>query len=118
MLLFGLILLSGLILPQDVTPSQDYTIPQSELTKRMMKSWILNQAENARKLDHIQIDKTQVNDNLCFAIRSYIFKREDGNAPELVGSTTCTPATALRQRRVGHPRGQLVPLGLTFGDLK
>lgn len=106
MSLLGLLLLSALILPQDATSSQDYTIPQSELTK------------NTQNLDHIQMDKAQSNDNVCFAIRSYIFKQDDGNAPELIGSTTCTPATALRQRRVGHPRGRLVPLDLTVDDLQ
>ncbi len=48
--------------------------------------------------------------NTCFAIRSYIFKREDGNAPVLVGTTTCTPSDALRRREVKHPpKARLVP---------
>jgi hypothetical protein len=48
--------------------------------------------------------------NTCYAIRSYIFKREDGNAPVLVGTTTCTPSDTLRRREVKRPpRGRMVP---------
>jgi hypothetical protein len=52
--------------------------------------------------------------NTCYAIRSYIFKREDGNAPVLVGTTTCTPADALRRLQVKHrPKAGLVLLDLS-----
>jgi hypothetical protein len=48
--------------------------------------------------------------NTCYAIRSYIFKREDGNAPVLVGTTTCTPSDTLRRLEVKRPpRARLVP---------
>lgn len=50
---------------------------------------------------------------LCFAIRSYHFRRQDGQAPVLVGTTTCTPAIDFRQRQVSPaPKIELVPLGL------
>jgi len=38
--------------------------------------------------------------NLCFTMRTYLFKRRDGFAPEPVGMTTCQPASARRQKRV------------------
>ena len=31
------------------------------------------------------------NDDVCYKIRAYIFKRDDDHAPELVRSTTCGP---------------------------
>lgn len=44
----------------------------------------------------------------CFTMRTYLFERRNGYAPEPVGMTTCTPASARQQKRVtGQPR--LVP---------
>ena len=37
--------------------------------------------------------------NFCLKIRSYIFERQDGNAPRLVGMTTCTPANRFQGKR-------------------
>lgn len=56
------------------------------------------------------------NRNLCFAIRSYHFRRQDGNAPVLVGTTTCTPAVDFRQRQVRPKPGLYVPLALPGND--
>lgn len=100
--------LLGLLLLLGMAPPQDYLRPLTpdELTRGLM----VYQAQHARPLDKIQIDKIQAGDSTCFAIRSYIFKREDGQAPVLAGTTTCTPAEAFRQRRIGHPKGELVLL--------
>jgi hypothetical protein len=46
---------------------------------------------------------------MCFTMRSYVFTRQDGNAPVLVGATTCTPATTLRMERSKQPQVRLVP---------
>jgi hypothetical protein len=47
----------------------------------------------------------------CFTMRSYIFNRQDGNAPVLVGATTCTPANTLRMERTRTPPpARLIPL--------
>lgn len=52
--------------------------------------------------------------NTCFTMRSYFFRRQDGNAPVPAGMTTCTPASVLQQRRVSPVPGLiLVPLGAT-----
>ncbi|HZU32440.1 MAG TPA: hypothetical protein VFB79_15090 [Candidatus Angelobacter sp.] len=49
----------------------------------------------------------------CFSMRSYLFRRQDGQAPSLDKVTTCTPANTLAQRRVfSPPKLELVPLDL------
>ena len=50
--------------------------------------------------------------HVCFAIRSYIFKREDGLAPVLVKTTTCTEAIPWLDRVSKPPRVKLVPADL------
>jgi hypothetical protein len=50
--------------------------------------------------------------NICFTIRSYMFRQQDGNAPVPAGMTTCTPANVLQERQVSpRPRVRFVPLG-------
>jgi hypothetical protein len=44
----------------------------------------------------------------CFTMRSYVFTRQDGNAPVLVGTSTCTPASALRMEESKHRHGELI----------
>lgn len=46
--------------------------------------------------------------NLCFTMRTYLFERRNGYAPEPVGMTTCQPASARTQKRVKN-RARLVP---------
>jgi hypothetical protein len=48
----------------------------------------------------------------CFTMRTYYFKRQDGNAPVLAGTSTCTPASVLRQQTRPLPRPRLVPMNL------
>ena len=57
--------------------------------------------------------------NTCYTIRSYHFRRQDGQAPVPAGMTTCTPANVLQQRRVtSGPRGLFMPLGLKADEQK
>jgi len=43
--------------------------------------------------------------SLCFTMRTYLFERRNGFAPEPVGMTTCQPATARKQKRLtGEPK--------------
>ncbi len=58
------------------------------------------------------------NTNICFAIRSYHFRRQDGQAPVLAGITNCTPGSVLQQRRVSPAPGLYVPLTLKSNDQK
>jgi hypothetical protein len=55
--------------------------------------------------------------NTCFTMRSYFFRRQDGQAPVPAGMTTCTPASVLQQKKVSpRPGVQFVPLGATRND--
>lgn len=52
--------------------------------------------------------------NTCYTMRSYFFRRQDGQAPVPAGMTTCTPANVSQQRQVSpRPRVLFVPLGAT-----
>lgn len=63
---------------------------------------------SAKELSQLQLQLSERNarqmlqqlqaDNVCYAIRSYIFRREDSRAPVLVKTTTCTHVlTGFRQ---------------------
>ena len=55
--------------------------------------------------------------NTCYTMRSYFFRRQDGQASVPAGMTTCTPATVLQQRKVSPgPSVKYVPLGATRND--
>ena len=70
-------------------------------------------------MQHRQFDNTSARKltdvsrrNTCFTMRSYFFRRQDGQAPVPAGMTTCTPASVLQQRQVSPvPELILVPLG-------
>jgi hypothetical protein len=51
-------------------------------------------------------------DDTCFFIRSYIFEREDGNAPVLKGETVCTPSNANAVRHAKRSKVEVIPLTL------
>jgi hypothetical protein len=48
------------------------------------------------------------NDDICYKIRAYIFKRDDDHAPQYVGSTTCGPRQP-RAKNAEWPKARLVP---------
>ena len=55
--------------------------------------------------------------NTCYTMRSYFFRRQDGQAPVPAGMTTCTPASVLQRWQVSpRPSVKLVPLGATGND--
>ncbi len=61
---------------------------------------------------HKLIDESQR--NTCYTMRSYFFRRQDGQAPVAAGMTTCTPASVLQQRQVSPgPTVRFVPLSTT-----
>jgi hypothetical protein len=67
-----------------------------------------------RQLDNVTPRKLMEESqrNTCFTMRSYFFRRQDGQAPVPAGMTTCTPASVLQQRKVSPvPELILVPLG-------
>ena len=57
--------------------------------------------------------------NMCFTMRSYFFRRQDGQAPVPAGMTTCTPASILQQRQVSpEPPARFVPLAVQEDEQK
>src|SRR5689334_13206437 len=57
--------------------------------------------------------------NTCFTMRSYFFRRQDGQAPVPAGMITCTPARVLQQRQVSPaPKVKFVPLGTPLPEEK
>ena len=50
--------------------------------------------------------------NTCYTMRSYFFRRQDGQAPVPAGMTTCTPARVLQKKQISPgPPVRFVPLG-------
>ncbi len=89
----------------------------------------LNVAQDFRNLQLPAMQRTQIDDattrklieesrrNICYTMRSYFFRRQDGLAPVPAGMTTCTPASVLQQRQVSPgPTVKFVPLGATRDD--
>ena len=47
-------------------------------------------------------------DNICYKMRTYIFERNDGDAPKLVRETTCSPIKPkLNHSRL--PKARMIP---------
>lgn len=128
MSLLGFILLLGLTTPQNqpvaaqqsgVPPAQQFQLQvqhnlRIQVQQPPAQQFQLQVQPNLGILTQIQgrrlTPRAFEDANLCFAIRSYIFNRQDGNAPVLVSTTTCTPADTLRRLQVANPpRARLVP---------
>ena len=54
------------------------------------------------------------NSHMCLSLRVYHFERNDGKAPVLVKTLTCTPNTVLLKRAGPPPKGLYVPLKLNY----
>ena len=48
------------------------------------------------------------NEEICYKIRAYIFRRDDDHAPQFVRSTTCGPGQP-RAKDAVWPKARLVP---------
>ena len=95
----GFILLLGLTAPQN----QVVAVQQNDLPS---VQWTWSLTTDTQVVERVARGKID-----CYAIRSYIFHRQDGNAPVLIGTSTCTPANANRTLQVGRPpKAGLVPL--------
>jgi hypothetical protein len=101
----GLILLFLLTPPQNVPQHPSHDQARAELQRHRLEDALKDRAK-AGMLNGIYDDHT------CFTMRTYYFKREDGKAPELTGTTTCTPANVLRREQAKRkpPKVMLVPL--------
>jgi hypothetical protein len=86
--------------------SQDFRT----LTLPAMQHWLIDNAAPRKLMDESRR-------NTCYTMRSYFFRRQDGQAPVPAGMTTCTPANVLQQRQVSpRPSVRFVPLGATRND--
>jgi hypothetical protein len=96
----SIVFLFALNAPQQKAPApgQDFrtqSLPQfkSELKDLRRRTW-----------------EPRLQSDMCFTMRSYVFHREDGQAPRLVNATTCTPASTLRTLQTSPaPPVRLVP---------
>lgn len=76
---------------------------------RQLKLPVMQHRQLNKTMTRKLIDETQR--NTCFTMRSYFFRRQDGQAPVPAGMTTCTPASVLQQRQVSPgPQVRFVPL--------
>jgi hypothetical protein len=77
-------------------------------------------------LQHPQFNSTlagkltrQSQSNMCFTMRSYYFRHQDGQALIPAGMSTCTPASVLQQRQVSPgPPARFVPLAAQEDEQK
>jgi hypothetical protein len=123
MILFLPILLLGFTQAADQPVSQAANPPQMRETEAAVlnppkltfpytpsKNNVFVRPEAKKVLNgQIVLDDPRSEDsNVCFTMRSYLFERRDGFAPEPVGMTTCQPASARKQKRVTG-KARLVP---------
>lgn len=89
----------------DWVAKPDFHASQLRIEARPLEQRLAQQVlENGRRLARAENSPT------CYAIKSYILEREDGNAPVLVATTTCTPASTLQWRQVDRPpKVRLIP---------
>jgi len=89
---------------------QSVPSPAAQPPNQSAESGVLTPKVTLGAAHQILIDHAnQLEDqNLCFTMRSYLFERRNGFAPEPVGMTTCQPASARRQKQVVS-RPKLVP---------
>jgi hypothetical protein len=105
----GIFLFFATAAPQQASPDVSHLLQPKQLA--MQHLWRTTQV--LRK----EIDESQR--NTCFTMRSYFFRRQDGQAPVPAGMTTCTPASVLQQRQVSPaPQFRFVPLGAQQDEQK
>jgi hypothetical protein len=111
----SLVLLFATAAPQQAAPPP--RVSDEEIAKLFGPKMQLALQDAKKKVIIAQQDLTQK--NLCFTMRSYYFQRQDGQAPVLVGTATCTPANKLQQKQVSpEPGVRFVPLSLQGNDQK
>jgi hypothetical protein len=92
-------------------PPQDFVgkIPTSPSPQSGQFPIGMNQFTHIQRFSADQ-QQALANRDTCYTMRTYVFRRQDGTAPVLVGTTTCTPANVVRRQQVNHPpEVRLVP---------
>ena len=93
------------LLLSQTAPPQNYVgkIPNFPLQRHWIRS-------NTSEIPESRQYADRLGQGACFTMRSYVFTRQDGDAPVLVKTTTCTPASTLHMERSKHHRGELILL--------
>ncbi|HEY3769371.1 MAG TPA: hypothetical protein VGN44_11920 [Candidatus Angelobacter sp.] len=101
MLLLNLLFVFAMAAPQQ------NSAPAASATQQKLPTQTFLGDSTARKL----LESSQA--NTCYTMRSYRFRRQDGQAPVPAGMTTCTNANTFQERQVSRGQNSLfVPLGL------
>jgi len=62
------------------------------LSREQVANFQIGQTQMGQmKMDRMVLPPLPYNASTCFTVRSYVFHRNDGQAPKLVNTTTCTP---------------------------
>ena len=86
------------------TQSSDWLGPVPQVQPRQFQT---------RRLDPEDLQTLQ-NSHMCLALRVYHFERNDGGAPVLVKTLTCTPNTVFLKRAGPPPKALYTPLNLNY----
>lgn len=107
--------------PQDQSPSKPLFVRPLVQSQSQSGDWLGRVPQFQGSLSQRQTKRfnaedflAEQNSHMCFAIRSYIFRRNDGKAPVLVKTMTCTPNTVFLKKAGPPPRGLYVPLKLNY----
>ncbi len=103
--LFLPILLLGLTVPTDQPPSAQQNA-EAPAASQVAPSPSAEPRLTTPAEDTLPNDQQRT--RTCYTVRSYLFERRNGYAPEYMGMTTCDPAVASGQRHV-KGRARLVP---------
>jgi len=96
------------LLLSQTAPPQDYA--------GKLPNFLFQKHREVQSIPAEQLYADRFGKGMCFAMRTYVFARHDGNAPVLVGTSTCTPASALRMEQSKHRRGELILLDAPAGE--
>lgn len=96
------------LLLTQTAPPQDYV--------GKLPNFPLRQHRNVQTISKDQQYADRFGEGMCFTMRTYVFARHDGNAPVLVGTSTCTPASAIRMENSKRRPGELILLGAPAGE--
>lgn len=64
--------------------------------------------------DYMEKRREELQSHTCLALRVFHFERNDGKAPVLVNTVTCTPSNIFTQKAGHPPRPMFVPLKLNY----
>jgi hypothetical protein len=85
-------------------PSPELRIAPDAKIEFAPKLWEkTNDFQTVARLDAVE------SDDVCYTMRSYLFERSSTDSPEMVGETTCTPASKSSFKSVTPKPARLIP---------